>query len=143
MAALYAQETIPYHPERVLGAVEWLLEHPDCGGIWIVEADGSDAGYLVITVACSLEFGGRFALLDELYIVPEWRGRGLGPDAVAFAATWAGEHGMSAVRLEVSEENEHAVHVYRKAGFEDQGRRILTKRLDATPTAAPPSDPPL
>ena len=127
MAQLYAQEAIPYDEIRAARVCETLLASPECGAIWMIQADGQDAGYLAVTVACSLEFGGRFALLDELYIADGWRGRGLGPAAVEFAAAWAREHGMHALRLEVSEENEHARHVYAKSGFHDPHRRILTK----------------
>ena len=70
MAGLYAQDALPYDPARAFRVTDWLLANPDSGGIWIIQADGQDAGHLVLTICVSLEFHGRFALLDELYVDP-------------------------------------------------------------------------
>jgi GNAT superfamily N-acetyltransferase len=35
------------------------------------------AGYLVITWGWGIESGGREALIDEIYVTPEYRGQGL------------------------------------------------------------------
>src|SRR5579883_1678181 len=117
MSRLYAQDTLPFNADRARVASEWLLARSDLGGIWLMEADGVAAGYIVLTVCASLEFGGAFALLDELYLEPEHRGRGLGVEAIDFAAAWARARGMSALRLETAHDNLHAQSLYRKCGF--------------------------
>jgi GNAT superfamily N-acetyltransferase len=130
MESLYRREHIHHEPARTLRSAEWLLEHPEWGGIWIVTDEGRDAGYFAITVGSSIEFQGRFAILDELYIAGEWRGRGIGPAVVAFVVEWAREQGFAAVRLEVGDENFHGQHVYAKAGFRiHPDRRLMTKWL--------------
>jgi GNAT superfamily N-acetyltransferase len=129
MAGLYAQDALPYDPGRAFRVTDWLLANPDSGGIWIIQADGQDAGHLVLTICVSLEFRGRFALLDELYIDPAWRNCGLGPAAIAFAESWSRDQGFAALRLEVSEDNAHAQHVYRKSGFLLHDRHLMTKWL--------------
>jgi diamine N-acetyltransferase len=126
---LYASESIPFDPVRARASAEWLLAHPDAGAAWLIESDGRSAGYLVVTVCVSLEFHGRFALLDELFLDEPFRTRGLGRQAVEFAAQWAASRGMHALRLEASEENAPALALYRKSGFVDHGRHILTKWL--------------
>jgi GNAT superfamily N-acetyltransferase len=128
MAGLYVRDS-QWDPGRAVRATDWLLANPDWGGIWVIQADGQDAGYLVLTVCFSLEFHGRMALLDELFIDSAWRGRGLGPAAVEFAGSWSRDRGFAALRLEVAEDNAHALHVYRGSGFESDGRHIMTKWL--------------
>lgn len=133
MERLYRREHIDFDSARTLRSAEWLLANPEWGGIWLVEVDARDAGYLALTVGSSIEFQGRLAVLDELYIADEWRGRGLGPLAVEFATRWARERGFAALRLEVGDENLHGRHVYGKAGFQlHPDRRLMTKWL-ATP----------
>ncbi len=129
MARLYEQDALSYDPARARRVSEWLLANPDCGAIWSIESDGAAAGYMVVTVCVSLEFHGRFALLDELYLDPPWRGRGIARDAIDVAAGWARARGMSALRLETSVENAHAIHVYRKLGFLQHDRHIMTRWL--------------
>jgi ribosomal protein S18 acetylase RimI-like enzyme len=130
MARLYEQDHLDYDAVRAVRVCEWLLANPVWGGIWRVEVDGRDAGYMAATVASSIEFHGKLAFLDELYIAPEFRSRGLGPAAVEHVAAWARARGFAALRLEVATENLHAQHVYRRAGFLLQNdRRLMTKWL--------------
>jgi len=127
MASLYGAEAGRHGRAHARGAVEWLMAHPEQGGVWLIEAEAAIAGYIVLTACCSLEFGGPFALLDELYFEPEWRGRGLGAEAIAFAERWARARGMEALRLEVAHANEPALRLYRRCGFAAHGRDLMTK----------------
>jgi GNAT superfamily N-acetyltransferase len=129
MACLYAHDPARFDPARALSVSEWLIANPEWGGIWIVQAEGRDAGYLVLTVCASIEFHGRMALLDELYIHDEFRNLGLGPAAIGFASGWARARGFTALRLELASDNAHALHVYEKAGFYLHHRRLMTKWL--------------
>lgn len=129
MARLYAQDALPFDSARARSAAEWLLAAPGRGGIWLIEGDGAAAGYIVLTACVSLEFRGPFALLDELYLDDEWRGRGLGAQAIDFAADWARSRGMAAVRLETAHDNLRAQSLYRKCGFVLHDRHLMTKWL--------------
>ena len=130
MSRLYEQDHLDYDAARAVRVCEWFLANPDWGGIWMIQSNGEDAGYVAATVASSIEFHGKLAFLDELYIAPEFRSRGLGPAAVEHVAGWARERGFAALRLEVGHENLHAQHVYRRAGFQLQDdRRLMTKWL--------------
>jgi ribosomal protein S18 acetylase RimI-like enzyme len=130
MSRLYEQDALNYDTARARRVAEWLLANPDHGAIWLIQSEGADCGYLAVTVCVSIEFHGRFAMLDELYIDESARRRGLGPEAVAFAIDWARQRGFAAIRLEVAEENVHAQHVYAKQGFSvHHDRRLMTKWL--------------
>lgn len=126
---LYAEEGPAWDREGARRAAAELLAAPEFGGIWIIESEGEIAGYFVLTVCFSLEFGGRFGLLDELYIAEEWRGRGLGSAALEFAAAWCRGRGIGALRLEVWTRNAGAIRLYERAGFALEERHLMTKRL--------------
>jgi GNAT superfamily N-acetyltransferase len=129
MARLYSQDALAFDAARARRLCRWLLANPDCGAVWLIESAGVEVGYVAITICVSLEFHGRFALLDELYLDDAGRGRGIGGEAIAFAADWARQRGLAALRLEVAGENAHALHVYRKSGFVLHDRHIMTKWL--------------
>ncbi|MBR6634987.1 MAG: GNAT family N-acetyltransferase, partial [Clostridia bacterium] len=60
------------------------------------------------------EFGKPCIWLEDLYISPECRGMGIGS---AFLKLTEEKYPDSVFRLEVEEENEGAVKLYRKNGF--------------------------
>ncbi|RKI70176.1 GNAT family N-acetyltransferase [bacterium 1xD42-67] len=82
----------------------------------LIQWDGAPAGYLYITQCYSAEVGGRCVLLDEVYLRPELRGRGIGTQIMA----WLKRSYPSACRfrLEVTRANQGAVRLYQKAGYE-------------------------
>ena len=110
-------------------ALAELMAHPELAGAWMILADGVMAGYLVLTVCYSLEFHGRFGLLDELYVEEPWRRQGVGKAAVAFVDEECRRRGLKAVRLEAGHANERALSVYRTSGYRVEERHLLTKWL--------------
>ena len=82
------------------------------------------AGYVALTACYSLEFHGRFGLLDEFYIEEQWRGQGLGTAALAFVDEQCRSRGWKAVRLEVASHESRAQELYRRAGYCYRGQRI-------------------
>ncbi len=129
MAQLYQHDAIPWDEERARRAARGLLDAPEFGGIWLIQAGGAMAGYLVLTVCYSLEFHGRFGLLDEFFILPDWRGHGLGTQALAFVEEQCRERDLRALRLEVDIANLRAQELYRRSGFELHDRYLMTKTV--------------
>ena len=127
MAKLYASGTDPFDPARARRATEKLLAEPEFGGVWMIDMDGAPAGYVVLLLGYSLEFGGRFGLLDELFVEPSYRGSGIGADALAFAGQQCRARGWQALRLEVAQENQRAISLYRRSGFQMHDRFLMTK----------------
>jgi ribosomal protein S18 acetylase RimI-like enzyme len=96
---------------------------------WLVRSQGSVIGYVVLTLGYSIEYGGRDAFIDDLYLVPEARGRGLGARVMDFVEEQALMLGVKALHLEVEIANDRAYGLYRRRGFAESGRRLLSKRL--------------
>jgi ribosomal protein S18 acetylase RimI-like enzyme len=82
----------------------------------------------VLSFDFSLEYGGRNAWIDELFIRPELRGKGVGSKALDFAVQGARECGAKVLHLEVNRGNP-AINLYRRYGFEDHNRSLLSKWL--------------
>src|SRR4029077_13974138 len=70
--------SVPFEEQRVRAAVEKLLANPGFGQAWLVREDGRAVGYVVMSFDYSLEYGGRNAWVDEIFIAKEARGKGLG-----------------------------------------------------------------
>jgi ribosomal protein S18 acetylase RimI-like enzyme len=134
MRALYQEDgSTLLRRDAAESALRGLLATPDHGLVRVIEQGGEPAGYLVLTWGYSLEFHGRDAFIDELYVAPKYRGAGIGRRAVEWAEATCRAHGAGAVHLEVEIDNERAHALYRRSGFAERGLRLMTKRLSAEP----------
>jgi ribosomal protein S18 acetylase RimI-like enzyme len=133
MMDLYAAEGLT-PAAGAFEALEMLLADDTLGACFVISEDRRAVGYLVIGYSFSLEFGGCDAFLDELYLVPEARSRGIGKQAVVFAIHFCRNHGIRALHLEVSRRNAAAQRLYRGLGFRERHADydLLTHRMDAS-----------
>jgi len=129
MHEFYAVEHLTFDEQLTRGALRQILSDGSVGAVYLV-GDGDDiVGYLVLTFGFSLEFHGRDALIDELYLRESHRGRGFGKACLRHAEAVCRSEGVRALHLEVGRVNTRAQAVYRKAGYRDHDRHLLTKWL--------------
>jgi ribosomal protein S18 acetylase RimI-like enzyme len=126
----HADEGIAWDEARVLGALHALLSDPRNGRVMLLERAGAIAGYFVVGFCFSLEFGGRYGLLDELYVLPDHRGGGIGKRALDEVEALCLAEGLRCVRLEVSDGNDAARGIYERRGYRMHPRRLMTKWCD-------------
>ena len=106
-----------------------FLSLPAFGRVWLLSETDLPVGYIVLTMGFSFEFHGHDAFIDELYIDSNFRRRGYGKQAVAFLEEKAREMGVNVIHLEVDRGNDPAFELYRRAGYEDHDRFLMTKWL--------------
>lgn len=129
MQPFYAEEGLTYDAARAQRSLQLLLGDAQHGFILLARHDDSLAAYAAVTACFSLEFGGPFALLDEIYVTPAHRGQGLGPALIQAVFDECRAQGLAAIRLEVGHENKRAFDVYRKLGFAPHQRHLMTRWL--------------
>lgn len=129
MTEFYGESGYPVDAPRALLAFERLLDDERLGAAWILEAEGRTAGYAVMTLGYSMEYGGRDAFVDDLFVRSAFRGRGLGRQAIAAIRAESERLGVRALHLEVDRGNTAAQALYRKAGFAGNDRQLLTLQL--------------
>jgi GNAT superfamily N-acetyltransferase len=131
MRQLYLDDPGPAPPDeatarKALGA---FLREPSFGRAWLICEGETAVGYVILTLGYSLEFGGRDAFVDELFIQREHRGRGWGRRTLEFVEAESGTLGVGALHLAVSDQNAAGYEIYRRAGFVDRGFRLMSKRI--------------
>lgn len=82
---------------------------------YILEMDGKTAGYALLDRMFMREMGGIVVWIEELYVLPEFRGKGVGTALFAWV-----EKNIPAVRyrLEVEPDNIRAMELYKRLGYE-------------------------
>lgn len=117
-------------PERLATAVDGALAGPHVRGAFLVAREATRAiGFAYLAFSWSLEHGGRACWLEELYVVPERRERGLGGRLLHAALDVARAEGCAAVDLEVEVDRARAEHLYEREGFERHTRARFVRRL--------------
>lgn len=82
---------------------------------FVFEENDEIMGYGMIAKSFSTEFGKPCIWVEDLYLKPEYRGQGVGSKFFEYLDQ---NFTDCIFRLEVEEENERAIHVYEKNGFE-------------------------
>jgi ribosomal protein S18 acetylase RimI-like enzyme len=130
MRQFYAIDQYPFDELIARTALTDLVRDPALGRVWLVYNRDKAVGYLVITFGYSLEYHGRDAFIDELFIETNYRHQGIGTKVIEFALEACRELGVHALHLEVERTNIAGQRLYRKSGFEDSDRYLLTRRLE-------------
>ena len=121
MLSLYREDPSEDGPSEISAraTLRALRESPAWGNAVVMEEAGATTGYALLISFYSNELRGRVCIIDEIYVVPQCRGRGF---ASAFLETLARKTlfvftDAVALELEVSPKNEAARALYLKAGF--------------------------
>ena len=135
MAEFYAESGFPLNCAHASAALAVLLADERLGSIWIMEAEAAPAGYVVLTLCFSMEYGGMAGTVDDLFVRPAFRKRRLATQALATLREHCEQRGVRALHVETGDDNAAALAVYRNAGFTPTQRQFLTLPL-ATPVHA-------
>jgi GNAT superfamily N-acetyltransferase len=88
-------------------------------GLMIVARDRSETiGMAVISFAWTLEHGGKSAWLDELFVISDRRGRGVGKALLDRVVSEVRDWGCAAIDLELDQGQVRAERPYERAGFQ-------------------------
>jgi GNAT superfamily N-acetyltransferase len=116
-------ETIRSNTSRMAGL--------EACGLFVAEADAQAIGVATISMEFGIEFGWS-GEMGDLYVLPEWRGRGISQALVAAVEAFLTQRGATGYQVTVTPfaEEAHGLQgYYRKLGFASEGRLILYKKL--------------
>jgi len=130
MAEFYAEGGYQLDRAHAAAAFAEIIADERLGSVWLIQADHEDVGHVVLTLRYAMEYGGLIACLDDLYVRPQWRNRGLSTVALTELRNFCATSGIRAMTVEVGDDNGSAQKVYRKLGFtEAAGRQLLALSL--------------
>ncbi len=108
--------------------IKRFQEHPDNGLIWVAETGGKLIGYAIVVNFWSNEYSGLLQFIDELFIEPEYRNKGIGEEFINQLMTDK-TSSYKAILLEVNPENERAFKFYQRLGFTVSEQKTLIKEI--------------
>lgn len=128
--AFHAEADIAQDDTARRAALLPLLEGIPHGSVYLIGPPKAPIGYIVITFGWSVEFGGLDGFVDEFFIRPGVRGRGIATEVLLTLPRALATAGLRALHLEVAADNPAARNLYTKAGFTLRDRyHLMTRRF--------------
>jgi GNAT superfamily N-acetyltransferase len=121
----------PPRTSEMLETGQALLEDPRLGALLVAEADGENVGIIGVLIASyqlALHVPGRYALIQDLWVHPSWRGRSVGRELLAALFERARRQGMARAEVGLPREGFEGILAtegfYARNGFEHLGPRM-------------------
>ncbi len=125
MCEFYAESGYDLDQTVAGAAFAEILSDERLGYVWLIDEETRNVGYLVLTFRFGMEFGGVMACIDDLFVVPQSRNKGLGTAALVQVREFCKSMGIRAITVEVGFSNGPAQAVYRRLGLADTPDRQL------------------
>ena len=110
------------------GGVQPLLDGSPLGAVYLIGPRKAPVGYIVVSFGWSLEFGGMDGCVDEFWIRPNVRGRGMGSEVLSALLPALEGAGLKALHLEAGGENPRARTLWTRHGFRlHEEYRLMTR----------------
>ena len=129
LAAQLAEHHIGTPPAAIIKAVEGILGDARRGFILIATQDEKLVGVAFVSTVWTLEHGGESCWLEELYVVPDRRDRGIGARLLSAVLAEAKSRGWAAVDLEVDSQHQRATNLYSRHRFQPLPRARWVRSL--------------
>lgn len=128
-AAFHAERGIGTDDDHRRRALMPLLEGSPFGAVYLMGPPRAPIGYVVLTFGWSVEYGGMDAFVDELYVRPGVRRRGIALEALNGLRNMLKSAGVVGLHLEVDKEDAATQRLYQRAGFRLHERYVLMSQI--------------
>ncbi len=119
LGLLFTQEA-EFSPDREAQArgLGLILATPELGTILVAREAGAIIGMVSLLFTVSTALGSRVALLEDMVVAPDHRGKGIGSCLLEAAIDHAHNTGCGRITLLTDRVNARAQSFYRRHGFE-------------------------
>ena len=126
IAAFFREEGIETPPEAQRRKLLAMMAAPDCHILLAKEGD-QPVAFATATLTRGIEFG-LAAEIEDLYVVPDARGKGLARRLMQALIAWCESQGAQEIIVVITPEGMEAIDLpafYRRFDFRDSGRKLL------------------
>ena len=117
MEAFYAESSIPLDREWAAASFTRLLSMPALGCVWLARGDGRAVGHVVLSLRYTMEHGALGGYVDDLYVVPDARRRGVASRLLHALVAECSRRACASLHVEVGGSNAAALALYERFGL--------------------------
>jgi GNAT superfamily N-acetyltransferase len=130
LGILFAQEhELSPDPHKQRRALEAILDDPSRATVFVAREGAKVVAMAALHYTTSTAEGGKSAWFEDLCVLPEERGKGIGPRLLGFVLDAAKKAGALRVTLLTDGDNERAQALYRKLGFKPSSMLMMRRHL--------------
>lgn len=118
LTLLFAQEA-DFCPDvsRQAAGLERIISDPRVGHILVLRRGGRAVAMVNLLYTVSTALGDRVAILEDMVVHPDYRGRGAGSRLLRGAIEFARGEGCRRITLLTDQDNAAAIRFYKRLGF--------------------------
>lgn len=117
MERYHAETALPHDDQHRTDVVSPLLDGSPLGAVWLIGPARAPLGYVLVTFGWSVAAGGMIGWLDEVFIRPSVRRRGIGTECLHAVSVSLKAAGMKAMHVQLDSDNAAAARFCSRAGF--------------------------
>ncbi|THD73464.1 GNAT family N-acetyltransferase [Thalassobius vesicularis] len=125
IAADRAERGLAPDPQGIAAALTPLLEGSPHGVAYLIGPQRAPIGHIVIGFGWSVDAGGLVGTVDQLFIRPGVRGRGIGQEVLSALPKALAAAGLTALTGEVAQDDTRTRAFLARARFQDRPGRLL------------------
>lgn len=130
MQRSHEERALPFddaHRENVVGP---LLDGSPLGAVWLIGPARAPLGYVLVSFGWSVTLGGMIGWVEDIFIRPSVRKRGIGTEVLHAVARSLGQADLRALHVRISDGDAELARFCTKAGFgKDETLRVMTDML--------------
>jgi len=111
-------------------ALSMIIQNPELGQIFVAEVAGTVQGMVMLLFTISTFLGKKVALLEDMVVAPESRGKGIGSLLLNHALHVARQERLGRITLLTDPDNKSAQQLYTKKGFIKSEMVVFRKAID-------------
>ena len=117
LAAFHLEVSLNTSVPHRKAATTKLLDGTPLGALYLIGPRAAPVGYITILHGFYIKFGGAYSFIDEFFIRPPIRSKGLGAESLLTICKLLYADGTRSVHLEVTNANKTAHRLYSRGGF--------------------------
>ncbi|MBE0414846.1 GNAT family N-acetyltransferase [Yoonia sp.] len=130
MQRSHAERALPHDDAHRENVIAPLLDGSPLGAVWLIGPARAPLGYVMISFGWSVDLGGMIGWVEDIYIRPSVRKRGIGTEVLHAVAVTLGRADLRALHVRIAVGDDALARFCAKAGFEtDQTLRVMTDMM--------------
>lgn len=110
--------------ELLVNSIHLTLEEDSNAHLFVADVDGAILGAAFMNISISLDKGGKYIWLNDLFVDKNHRNRGIAKKMLLKIIYWAENNELKGIELETGINNEATKALYNSLGFYD----VVSKR---------------